>query len=742
LTSPADNANNVSTSPSFTWSFVDSCSRGYRFELRHLPDSAVVVDDSVTTNSRSLSGLQEDTDYIWRVRTGGAAGASEYSAWRKFHTILNPPAPPSLVSPANADTTVPISAILRWTTSVRADSYQVQVATDNGFASIVYNGAYGTDTSRNVGPLASCTQYYWRVRAKNAGGVGNFSVIRNFKIASAPPVAPNLIFPANGQDSVDGSPTLTWAPGDVCTNFYKVEVALDAGFSNKILDVTISATSRAISSLESNTTYFWRVTPIGNAGNGTTSPIFSFITTPFTPPPAPGLASPANGQPDVPLPVTLCWDSAARATTYRLQVATDSAFTTLVYNDSTQTVRCKQLAFLLNNRTYFWRVNAKNTAGTSPYSSVYRFTTLSVPAAPSPVEPANGATAVNALPQFLWSVPQNAESFRFQLANDSLFTSIVKDDSTIFVTSTQAGPLASHKKYYWRVRAKNSAGSGPYSPVFSFTTDYIGVSNWRMWLNVRENGNAQETIYFGLDPNATAGIDPGLNEFELPPPDFLGTFDVRFVSPPLRPNSLGEGLRLNILEFRNYTQIDTYKVKFQPGFGGYPISFSWLKSVAQEVCDSMVIVDEFGGSTVRKRMDVDSTLTITNSGIVSVLIIKYGAHPVLDVPLPEREIPKGFVLSQNYPNPFNPSTRIRFSTEETAEIQLYVYDMLGRLVSRLADRTYYPGEYSVVWNGTNDQGMSMPSGMYYARMTFMPLTRDAGNDPVRHSLTRKMLMIK
>jgi hypothetical protein len=729
---PAANATNVATTVTLSWSIPDSCARSYRVQVS--ADTAdtdpahLFLNDSVQTSSRAVSGLQEGTDYFWRVRAAGAAGVGSYTGYRKFRTLVNPPAPPTLLSPASGDTAVPISAILRWTTVVRADSYQVQAATDAGFTALVHAGAYGVDTSAGVGPLANCTQYFWRVRAKNVGGQGAFSAVLSFKVASAPPAAPLLNFPANGQDSVDGEPTLSWSPADVCTRFYRLQVALDAGFAAMVSDVTGSATSQAIGPLESNTVYFWKVTPSGNAGAGTPSAVFSFTTTPFTAPPAPALLSPPNRQANVAFPVSVCWDSAARATSYRLQVAIDSAFSVKIFDDSTLTARCRPLSGLLNGKTYFWRVSSKNSAGLSAFSPAFRFTTLSPPQPPVLISPANGEEGVNAVAQFLWSIPETAESYRFQLAKDSLFAQIVKDDSTALVTSTQAGPLESHRKYFWRVRGKNTAGVGAYSAVSSFRTDYVGVSNWRMALNVRENGNAQETVYFGLHPDATNGIDPALDEFELPPPDFFGTFDVRFISPPTRPASIGEGLRLNLLEFRTYTQIDTYKVRFQPGFGGYPISLAWSSGFVRVVCDSMVLVDEFGGNTIRRRMDVDSAASVTNTSLSTLLIIKYGAHPILDVPAAGRdgELPRGFALAQNYPNPFNPSTAIRYEVPELARVTVAVYDILGREVALLVDRDEAPGAHEVRW-----EAGARPGGVYYYRI-------QAG----AFSQTRTMLLLR
>ena len=224
-------------------------------------------------------------------------------------------------------------------------------------------------------------------------------------------------------------------------------------------------------------------------------------------------------------------------------------------------------------------------------------------------------------------------------------------------TSWQTGPLQSHLRYFWRVQAKNSVGTGGWSPVFNFRTSFIGVANWLMPLAIRETGQARDTVYLGLHPDASCGIEAWLGEYELPPPPFPGTFDARFITPGNPSCDLGEGLRVNLLPFVTYSQVDTYRVRFQPGTGSYPITFSWDRNFISTVCDSMIVKDEFGGSTVFARMDQTDNVAVTNSSVTSLLFIKHGAFPLInDVRPPAPRTPSGYSLSQNYPNPFNPTT--------------------------------------------------------------------------------------
>ena len=64
------------------------------------------------------------------------------------------------------------------------------------------------------------------------------------------------------------------------------------------------------------------------------------------------------------------------------------------------------------------------------------------------------------------------------------------------------------------------------------------------------------------------------------------------------------------------------------------------------------------------------------------------------------------------PNPFNPQTTIAFSLERDERAVIGVYDLTGRLVMSLADRTYSAGDHSVVWHGKDAMGRAMPSGSY------------------------------
>jgi hypothetical protein len=95
-------------------------------------------------------------------------------------------------------------------------------------------------------------------------------------------------------------------------------------------------------------------------------------------------------------------------------------------------------------------------------------------------------------------------------------------------------------------------------------------------------------------------------------------------------------------------------------------------------------------------------------------------------------VPDEYALGQNVPNPFNPTTTIQYDVPDGGgAVTLRVYDVSGRLVRTLVDGRQTPGSKSVVWNGTNDGGQGVASGIYFYRMTAPGF-----------SSTRKMVLLR
>jgi hypothetical protein len=130
----------------------------------------------------------------------------------------------------------------------------------------------------------------------------------------------------------------------------------------------------------------------------------------------------------------------------------------------------------------------------------------------------------------------------------------------------------------------------------------------------------------------------------------------------------------------------------------------------------------------RKSGDTPATFELTthNDSLVSVQVTREGvSQDVTFTLIPQSEpvgihdpnhwdevFPADFQLDQNYPNPFNSSTVINYSLRWPAPIQLQVYDVAGRLTRILCSGTRMAGEYSISWDGRDQVGCSLSSGIY------------------------------
>ena len=141
---------------------------------------------------------------------------------------------------------------------------------------------------------------------------------------------------------------------------------------------------------------------------------------------------------------------------------------------------------------------------------------------------------------------------------------------------------------------------------------------------------------------------------------------------------------------------------------------------------NFVVVDHEGIIRYRSRDNYDDQADVPaiRAGILEALSILAAARAgqvsatsvAADLPLPT-----GFSLMANFPNPFNAATHIRYSVGTEGSVSLEVFDVAGRRVRRLMDRQWSaPGAYDLRWDGRNEEGAEVASGVYIYRL----LTRD------------------
>ncbi len=240
---------------------------------------------------------------------------------------------------------------------------------------------------------------------------------------------------------------------------------------------------------------------------------------------------------------------------------------------------------------------------------------------------------------FGWNPRGHVTGYDLQVATDSLFRSLVINDSLLTASSDTLNSVLPRAKYFWRIRARNYAQTSSWSNVWSFTSTvpYISVSS----------------------PNNREVWKRGYQYF------------IRWIS------NLKERVRIDL--FRGTGRLSTIKDSV-PNIGAY----TWSIPLA-------ITTD----TTYRIRITsvADSTLFAMSSGSFS---INSGSTGIAEKP---SQIPAEFGLNQNYPNPFNPTTAISFQLSAVSLASLRVYDVLGREIASLVDEVRPAGTYTVHWDG-------------------------------------------
>jgi hypothetical protein len=189
-----------------------------------------------------------------------------------------------------------------------------------------------------------------------------------------------------------------------------------------------------------------------------------FRTSSSAAPLAPELLAPAYGAVDVSVTPELDWYGSATATVYEVQVSTGAGFPDTIWGVSGVTDTFATAGGLDDNTRYYWRARAENAFGAGRWCSPWYFTTaLDLPAAVTLVSPPDGDTATADSVVLVWNAGDPTVSkYWVEYATDSSMAGAVMD-SNVADTSFVARGLSDNTVYWWRVRARNATGWGPYS---------------------------------------------------------------------------------------------------------------------------------------------------------------------------------------------------------------------------------------------------------------------------------------
>lgn len=428
--------------------------------------------------STVISGLSDNTPYFARVSSINGVGTGAASTVASTTTFGVPDAPTSFTATAGNGT-----AALKWVAPVNKggtvlSGYTIQYSTTSDFAVIAGTvSALSTATTATISGLPAGSTYYFRIMANNVVGssvaVGPISST-TFNVPSAP----------NTPSAVAGvtSATVKWtAPtsnGGSAITGYTVQASKTSDFAT--IDATVAASSTAVSAsvtgLTAGQSYFFRVLAKNVVGSGASST--SVSATIFNVPSAAQTLSAVAGNKSLTVKWTAPASNGGTAVTgYTVQASKTADFAVI---DGTVTAAATATSIAVPvsgiNTPYYYRVAAKNAAGTGAFTTgPSTITTFNVPASATSVTATKGAGLITVK----WVAPASnggsaITGYDVQVSTDPTFASITKTvTATSTAVSSAVSGLAPATTYYARVIAKNVVGSATPSATASAVTSAL-----------------------------------------------------------------------------------------------------------------------------------------------------------------------------------------------------------------------------------------------------------------------------
>ncbi|WP_194974087.1 LamG-like jellyroll fold domain-containing protein [Aquiflexum lacus] len=373
--------------------------------------------------------------------------------------------------PKNNETVSPVDISFAWQPLSNAQAYRLQISKNSDFSSNVITINNIKNYSLVYPELDANSTFFWRIRASNTSGNGQYSAVLSFKTGNTNTVPGRtiLLSPETQKEGVGLSPIFKWAKVPNADS-YRLQVSIASDFSSYVINQSnIELTEYQSIKLQENKTYYWRVRASNAIGNGSNSLSGSFKTLSNSNTPKAIIpVSPLNNVLISPLLIHLNWVEEPSAETYQIQVATDSNFNNRIYTNSDLTESPLVIPNLDSNKTYYWRIRGRNRSGAGIYSSINTFKTSSYPSPPEQVEiisPENDINVFDTKISFLWKEEPIAQSYRLQLSTSSNFNSFVSNIGNLKNTTYTISNLSSNTQYFWRVIASNEAGDAPASEI-------------------------------------------------------------------------------------------------------------------------------------------------------------------------------------------------------------------------------------------------------------------------------------
>jgi hypothetical protein len=380
LVNPENNSDNQMPDAVLDWNAVSGIGElSYEAQLDEDASFPAPISFFTDLTSVEMENLLFGHEYFWRVRATDENGTSDWSEVFSF-TLFDEI---ELKKPNNGADEQDLDAELKWKNRFGSDNYitgimefEYQVSLDDAFTNIYIASTVPAEIFEGeqfvVEPCSELffnTTYYWRVRAKHALDVSEWSETRSFSTI----VTTELNDPNDGELDVNLDPTLEW--DEISGAFeYTYQIGTDPVFASFITGGIINTNEITLQPLMFGTTYYWRVNSLHTQDTSIWTDPFSFETINTV-----DLESPEAGDTVSVFPL-LKWEEQTGIEKYELQYGTSESFVSpqIAYIDAPKS-EYKVGFSLIEDMEYFWRVRAIGIGDTTNWSETWNFFT------PSPI---------------------------------------------------------------------------------------------------------------------------------------------------------------------------------------------------------------------------------------------------------------------------------------------------------------------------------------------------------------------
>jgi len=673
-------------------------------------DSAIaVVQDPEGTEWEVTSALVDNSQHWWTVQAYDGYEYSELAGPESF--LINfendDPAGFDLTSPLLDESIINQAPLFTWDPAVDPDPldtvrYVLYLDTPDPGGEIFYPGI---DTSFQLDyNLEDNTTYHWKVVAhdlndsetESNGGYQSFTVNTTNDL----PEYFELLYPVWDEMVTNLQPEFLWeassdpddetivmrsrgkgpladqsGPGntvDMITG-YDFYLSTDSMLTEVVPVEVIGTSYSPTEDLLENHVYYWAVSAVDDSGGVTFSDTASFWTNSVNEAPAEfSLLLPTEGEVLTVLSPTFTWEPSSDPDLYDgfgyhiiLGNSPEDMDTLWSGGDTTLTLEWE----LEDNMTYYWAVFAEDWSDVATYNigGFQSFIINQGNDSPSMVEliTPDSVMVLTLTPEMYWTAafdvdPGDVVSYEMHWWGEGIeFDSVLTDTNATFVTSE----LEDNTQYFWEVIAMDQTDGISHSEAATFWTDLVA--------------EAPGTFALLSPEDDVAGLSD-MPSFEWAPSDDPDPMD-----------------------FATYT----FQIATDSSFAELVFEINTEVDVALEMTEALPADTEYWWRVV--ATDTDSLTTESEIFKFTVGYVSVAEAIAL---------PTEYVLDQNYPNPFNPSTTLRYGLPEDSEVSMVIYDIRGNTVRTIESGAQGAGWYEHVWNGMNDEGQPVSTGLYLTRL--------------------------